>query len=59
MLYGLVHDDSFKVINDIIYYKERIFLVPNSNLENKIIEASHDSPLVGLLGYIKTYRRVR
>ena len=28
VLYGLVHDDEFNILNDVIYYKGRVFLVP-------------------------------
>ena len=37
VLDGLVHDDAFEVINDVIYYKDRLFLVHKSNLKNKIL----------------------
>ena len=29
---GLIPDDSFKILKDIIYHKDRIFLVPKSSL---------------------------
>ena len=59
LLNGLVHDDAYKVLNDVIYYKDRIFLVPKSNLNKKILEADHDAPLAGHLGFLKTYKKVR
>ena len=34
---GHIHDDRYKVVNDIIYYKDQIYLVPESNLKQKIL----------------------
>jgi hypothetical protein len=53
---GKIQDDNFKVINDIIYYKEQIFLVPKSSFKAKILQACHDSLMVGHQGIVKTYR---
>jgi hypothetical protein len=52
-----VQDDRYKVVDDIIYYKDRIYLVPESKLKEKIMKAMHDIPLTGNPGYFKTYRR--
>lgn len=35
---GHIRDDQYRVMNDIIYYKERIFLVPKSKLNQKILK---------------------
>ena len=59
LLYGHIQDDRYKIITDIIYYKGRIYLVPESALKRKIIQVSHDSPLSGHQGFLKTYRRIR
>ena len=56
---GHIQDDRYKIIDDIIYYKGRIYLVPESSLKRKIIQASHDSPLSGHQGFLKTYRQIR
>ena len=56
---GHIHDDRYKVVNDIIYYKDRIYLVPESKLKQKILKHMHDSPLAGHLGFLKTYRSMR
>ena len=45
LLDGQIQDDRYRVIDDIIYYKSRIYLVPESALKRKTIQASHDSPL--------------
>lgn len=47
ILDGLVMDDRFGVMNGVIYYGDRIYFVPNSPLREKILQAAHDSPLVG------------
>jgi hypothetical protein len=59
LLDGKIHDDNFRVINDLIYYKVQIFLVPGSALKDKILHACHNSPVVGHQGISKTYRQVR
>jgi hypothetical protein len=55
----LVSDDRYRVIDDIIYYKDQIYLVPKSQLKDKILHATHTSPLAGHPGYLKTYRQIR
>jgi hypothetical protein len=56
---GQVIDDNFRIMDDIIYYKGRIFLVPESVFKTKVLQACHDSPVAGHQGFIKTYRQVR
>jgi hypothetical protein len=56
LLDGKIQDDNFRVINDLIYYKGRIFLVPGSALKAKILHACHNSPVAGHQGINKTYR---
>jgi hypothetical protein len=56
LLDGKIQDDNFRVINDLIYYKGRIFLVPGSALKAKILHACHNSPVAGHQGISKTYR---
>jgi hypothetical protein len=58
LLDGKIQDDNFRVINDLIYYKGRIFLVPGSALKAKILHACHNSPVAGHQGISKTYRQV-
>jgi hypothetical protein len=55
---GQVIDERYRVLDDVIFYKDRIYLVPESTLKEKILKASHDSPLSGHQGYFKTYRRL-
>ena len=59
LLDGQVQDDRYKVIDDMIYYKNKIFLVQDSPLKKKILQASHDSPLARHQGFLKTYRQIR
>ena len=54
----MIYDDSYNILNDAIYYKFMIFLLSRSALKKKILEASHDAPLVEHLGFLKTYRKV-
>lgn len=56
ILDGKIQDHRYKVVQDVIYYKDRIILVPNSQLKDKAIREVHDSPLASHSGYLKTYR---
>ena len=53
----LVDDNRYKVVDELIYYKNRIFLVPGSKTKERILRAFHDTPLAGHQGYFKTYRK--
>jgi hypothetical protein len=44
---GQIQDDRYRVIDDVIFYKDRVYLVPYSGLKIKILTAVHDSPLAG------------
>ena len=59
MLDGVNQNEEYKVHENLIYYKNRIFLVPGSALKRKILGAAHDAPVAGHLGFLKTYRKVR
>jgi hypothetical protein len=59
LMEGTIHDDKYRVMDDIIYCKERIYLVPESTLKDKILRVVHDAPLAGHPGYLKTYGQVR
>ena len=56
---GQVQDDRYRIVDDIIYYKSRIYLVPESYLKRNIIQSTHDSPLSGHHGFLKTYRHIQ
>jgi hypothetical protein len=58
LMEGIVQDDRYKVLYDIIYYKDTIYLVPESTLKDKILRAIHDAPLAGHPGYLKSYKQV-
>jgi hypothetical protein len=53
---GSIQDDRYRVVDDIIYYKYMIYLVPESTLKDNILREAHDAPLAGHQGYLKTYR---
>jgi uracil DNA glycosylase len=48
----------YKVIDEVIFYKDRFYLVVEYNLKKNILAAVHNSPLVGHQGFFKTYRQV-
>jgi hypothetical protein len=56
---GKIHDDRYRVIEYVIFYKDRVYLVPNSGLKKKILTAVLDSPLADHQGFFKTYRWIR
>ena len=56
---GQVVDDRYRVLYDVILYKDHIYLVPKSTLKGKILKVCHDLPAVGHQGYFKTYRQIR
>ena len=53
LLDGLAQDEQYELVDGVIYYKGRIYLVLESALKKKIMEASHDSPLAGHPGYLE------
>jgi hypothetical protein len=55
---GHVVDDRYRVLDDIILHKDRIYLVPDSTLKGKIMKVCHDSSTIGHQGYFKTYRKI-
>jgi hypothetical protein len=44
---GQLQDDQYRFIEDVIFYKDRAYLVADSGLKKKIFTAVHDSPLAG------------
>ena len=58
-LVGQVTDHWYRVMDEVIYYRDQIFLTANSQLREKILHATHDSPLSWHQGFTKTYRAIR
>ena len=46
-------------MDDIIFYKYMVYLVLESKIKEKIMRATHGTPLAGYPGYFKTYREIR
>ena len=59
LLDELIQDEMYRVIGEIIFYKNRIYLIPDSTLKKNIVQESHGSPLSGHQGFLKTYRQIR
>jgi hypothetical protein len=59
MMDGPVVDDRYRVLDDIIFYKDQIYLVPKSTLKGKILNMLHDSPTTRHQRYFKMYRQIR
>jgi hypothetical protein len=54
-----IQDDRYRVIDDVIFYKYRVYLVPDSRLKKKILTTVHDSPLAGHQEFFKTYKQIK
>ena len=59
ILDGKVTDERFRVMDEIIYYQDWIFLTRDSRLKENIFHVAHDSPLSGHQGFTKTYQAIR
>ena len=59
VLDGIMGDDTYRILNGLIYYKGRIYLVQYSKLKYKVLQEAHDSPLADHPGIFKTYRKIR
>lgn len=46
-------------MGDVIYNKGHIYLIPGSQLKEKILHTTHDSPLSGHQGFLKPDMIVR
>ena len=53
---GNIQDDRYKVVDDIIYYKVRIYLVLEPTVKQKILKKMRASLLAGHPRFLKTYR---
>ena len=63
LIQRLQHDssgsDTFTWKNDSLWYKDRLYLCKNSQLEQKVLLELHTSPVGGHSGFLKTYHRVK
>lgn len=59
ILEGTHADECYRMMYEVIYYKGHIFLVPNSQLREIVLQAAHDSPLSRHQWFRKTYMTVR
>jgi hypothetical protein len=50
---------DIEVLDDVFFYKDQIYLVPESTLKGKIMKVCHDSSAARHQGYFKTYRKIR
>jgi len=51
--------NTFSWKNDLLWYKDHLYLCRNSQLNQNILMELHTSPLGGHLGFLKTYHRVK
>jgi hypothetical protein len=50
---GQVVDDRYRVLDDVIFYKDQIYLVPESTLKGNILKVCHDSPAARASGVLQ------
>ena len=43
---------------DILWYKQRIYLASLSKFKTQVLKENHDSPIVGHVGFFKTYHNI-
>lgn len=53
---GHIQDDRHKIINDNVFYKNRMYLVPESMLKEKAFKATYDITLARHQRFFKDYR---
>ena len=56
---GNITNDEIKIMDELILYRGRILLAPNSKIKRKIMKEYHDNPLSSHMGFYKTYRKIR
>jgi hypothetical protein len=56
---GQNQDERLQILDDLIYYKGRIYVVKKSKFKERVLRTVHDSPLVEHQGFLKTYRQIR
>jgi hypothetical protein len=56
---NLDQNPKFEWKNGILWYKNRIYLIPSSKFNMKVLRESHNSPTSGHVGFFKTYYNAR
>ena len=56
---GTIQDSRYTLVNELIIYKGKIFLVLGSTVRRMILKSFHDSPMIGHPSFYKTYRQNR
>ena len=51
--------EGFQLINDVLYFKDRLYIPPNKDIQLRILTEAHDIPIAAHPGYIKTYNALR
>jgi hypothetical protein len=56
---NLDQNPKFEWKNNILWYKDKIYLIPSSKFKMKVLKESHSSPATGHVGFFKTYYNAR
>ena len=51
--------NTFRWKDDLIWYKDRLYLSKSSQLKQKVLFEFHSSPIGGNSGFLKSYHRVK
>jgi hypothetical protein len=44
---GIIQEYRYNIVDEIIYYKENIYLILDSTIKDKVLREVHDAPLAG------------
>ena len=56
---GALPNDDYKIVNELIMHKGRVWLTSNSKVKEKVLKEHNDNPLVRHHEYYKTYKQIR
>lgn len=59
ILDAIIQDHRYHAIYDNIYYKDQIYLIPESQLKEKIMQEAHNLPLAWHHGYLMIYSQIQ
>lgn len=52
-----IQDGSYSLVDELVIYKGRIYLILGLDVREIILQAFHDSPMASHPGFFKTYRQ--
>ena len=59
VIVGTIQDDRYVVMDGLIKFQGRIYLIPSSQFREVMLKAFHDAHTNGHPGVFKTYKQIR